>query len=51
MLQKGIKIGPFDFIQMSETSELLGALPPGPHQVSLLSPNFKKRSMGPDLFE
>ena len=32
MLQKGLKIGPSDCIQMSETSELPGAPPPGPHQ-------------------
>ena len=29
VLQKGLKIGPSDCIQMSETSELLGAPPPG----------------------
>ena len=32
MLQKGLKIGESDCIQMSETSELPGAPPPGPHQ-------------------
>ena len=30
VLQKSLKIGPSDCIQMSETSELPGALPPGP---------------------
>ena len=29
VLQKGIEIGPSDCIQMSETSELPGASPPG----------------------
>ena len=30
VLQKGLQIGPSDCIQMSETSELPGAPPPGP---------------------
>ena len=32
VLQIGLKIGPSDCIQMSETSELPGAPLPGPHQ-------------------
>ena len=30
VLQRGLKVGPFYIIQMPETSELLGPLPPGP---------------------
>ena len=36
--QKGLKIGSSDCIQMSETSELPGAPPPGPPQGALRRP-------------